>query len=140
MKPPIKNLIGGVEESHTREYLFKISAQMMGCRERSKNRLQEQQEHKNKCRTRVFGEKERGRKKTYLEGAMWAPGALWARPGAGPRQLAAWATGGSPWLPPGPSRSLPTWKFLFKFFWNFSENFIVENFSKFKKLRNSLKT
>ena len=106
MKPPIKNLIGGVEESHTREYLFKISAQMMGCRERSKNRLQEQQEHKNKCRTRVFGEKERGRKKTYLEGGPVGPrrpmGAArgWAAPAgrlghwwvplAGPRSL--WVT------------------------------------------------
>ena len=73
MKPPIRNLIGGVEESHTREYLLKISAQMMGCRERSKNRLQEQQEHKNKTRTRVSGEKERGRKKTYLEGGLVGP-------------------------------------------------------------------
>jgi len=36
MKPPIKNLIGGVKELHTREYLLKISAQMVGCRERSK--------------------------------------------------------------------------------------------------------
>src|SRR4051812_46464224 len=110
MKPQIRNLIGGVEESHTREYLFKISAQMIGCRERSKNRLQEQQERKNKCRTRVSGEKERERKKTYL-GGMWAPGALWARPGGGPRQLAAWATGGSPWLAPGTSGSLSSWKF-----------------------------
>src|SRR6187399_542436 len=124
MKPPIRNLIGGVEESHTREYLFKISAQMIGCRERSKNRLQEQQERKNKCRTRVFGKKERERKKIYLEG-----GALWARPGGRPRQLAAWATGGSPWSAPGTSGSLPTWKFLFLFFWNFSENFTVEFFS-----------
>jgi len=114
MRPPIKNLIGGVEESHTREYLFKISAQMVGCRERSKNRLQEQQEHKNKCTTRVFGEREREREEEDIPGGgvLWALGALWARPGAGPRQLAAWATGGPPWLAPGLSGSLPTWKFL----------------------------
>src|SRR3954464_14989876 len=73
MKPPIRNLIGGVEESHTREYLFKISAQTIGCRERSKIRLQEQQERKNGCRTRVFGENERERKKTYLEGGHVGP-------------------------------------------------------------------
>src|ERR1041385_3663008 len=36
MKPPIKNLIGGVKELHTREYLLKISTQTVGCRERSK--------------------------------------------------------------------------------------------------------
>src|SRR6187401_3149924 len=106
MSPPIKNLIGGVEESHSREYLLKISAQMRGCRERSKNRLQEQQEHKNNSRTRVFGERERegGRRHTW-RGVPWAPGALWARPGAGPCQLAAWATGGPSWLAPGLSGS-----------------------------------
>src|SRR3954471_19685074 len=82
--------------------------------------------------------RERGRRLTW-RGAMWAPGALWARPGAGPHQLAAWATGGSPWPVPGASGSLLTWKFLFLFLWNFSENFTVENFSKFKKLHDFLK-
>src|SRR3954462_7076643 len=59
MKPPTRKLIGGVRESHTREYLFQISAQMSGYRGRSKFRAQEQQEHETRARTRVFGEKER---------------------------------------------------------------------------------
>ena len=96
MKPPIRNLIGGVEESHTREYLFKILAQMIGCRERSKNRLLEQQERKNKCRTRVFGEKERGRKKTYLEGGHVGP----RRPVGAARGWAAPAGRLGHWLVP----------------------------------------
>src|SRR6187399_3498583 len=96
MKPPIRNLIGGVEESHTREYLFKISAQMIGCRERSKNRLQEQQECKNRCRTRVFGEKERERKKTHLEAGPVGP----RRPmGAARGQAAPAGRLGHWWLP-----------------------------------------
>ena len=100
MKPPIRNLIGGVEESHTREYLLKISAQMMGCRERSKNRLQEQQEHKNKCRTRVFGEKEREREEEDSPGGgTCGPQAPYGRgQGAG---RASW--------PPGPLVGPPGW-------------------------------
>ena len=113
---------------------------MIGCRERSKNRLQEQQERKNKCRTRVFGEKERGRKKTYLEGGLVGP----RRPVGAARGQAAPAGRLGHWWPPwsalGASGSIPAWKFLFLFFWIFSENFTVEIFSKFKKLQDFLKT
>src|SRR4051812_176379 len=67
MKPPIKNLIGGVEELHTREYFLKISAQTMGYRESSKFWGEEQQERKfeeqNSC---FWGERERGRRSTWL--------------------------------------------------------------------------
>ena len=105
------------------------------------NRLQEQQEHKNKCRTRVFGEREREREEEDIPGG--GP--------VGPRRPMGAARGQAapagrlghwwpPWSAPGASGSLPAWKFLFLFFWNFSENFTVEFFSKFKKLRNSLKT
>src|ERR1041385_4513640 len=91
MKPPIKNLIGGVKEFHTREYLLKISAQMVGCRERSKNASKNS---KNAIRSAelVFLEREEGggRRHTWRWG-LWAPGAPWARPGAG---RASW--------PPGP--------------------------------------
>ena len=73
MKPLIRKLIGGVEESHTREYLFKISAQTMGSRERSKFRDEEQQERKARSKTPVFGEKERERKKKYLAGGPVGP-------------------------------------------------------------------
>ena len=66
MKPPIKNLIGGVEELHTREYLLKISAQTMGCRERSKFGAKNSKKTGSSIRTRVLGKKERERKKTYL--------------------------------------------------------------------------
>src|SRR3954464_696979 len=67
MRPPIKNIIGGVKELHTREYLPKISAQMMGRRERSKFWTESSKNTRTKCRTRVFGERRRRRKKTYLE-------------------------------------------------------------------------
>ena len=103
MRPPIKNLIGGVEESHTREYLLKISAQMRGCRERDR-RIASKNNKNTRTRPELwFLEKKRegGRRHTW-RGVPWAPGALWARPGAGPRQLAAWATGGPPGWPQAP--------------------------------------
>src|ERR1041385_8276845 len=80
----------------------------------------------------VFLEREEGggRRLTWRWG-LWAPSALWAQPRGRSRQLAAWATVGPPWSAPGASGSLPAWKFLFNFFWNFSENFTVENFSEF---------
>ena len=137
MRPPIKNLIGGVEESHTREYLFKISAQMVGCRERSKNRLQEQQEHKNKCTTRVFGERERGRKKTYLEGGSRGPQAPYGR-GQG--------LGRASW-PPGPLVAPPGWPQDFlglscrgNFYYNFSGIFLKTSLLKFFRSSKSCET
>ena len=101
MKPPIRNRIGGVEESHTREYLLKISAQMMGCRERSKNRPQEQQEQEEHDQNSGFWKKrERGEEEVPGGGsrgpqapcgrgqglgrASWPPGLLVA-PLASPR-------------------------------------------------------
>ena len=85
MKPPTRKLIGGVRESHTKEYLFQISAQTMGCRGRSKFRAQEQQEHETRSKTRTFEKKERERKKRKQPGvpvwrgqgmgrATWPPG------------------------------------------------------------------
>ena len=65
MKPPTRKLIGGVRESHTREYLFQISAQMSGCRRRLRFRAQEQQERKNQSKNTNFwkkGERVRGDK------------------------------------------------------------------------------
>src|SRR3954467_2225501 len=73
MRPPIKNLIGGVKELHTREYWPKISAQMMGRRERSKLWTESSKNSRTKCRTRVFGEREGRRKKTYLAGCPVDP-------------------------------------------------------------------
>src|ERR1041385_3470270 len=102
MNPPIKNLIGAVKELHTMEYLLKILAQKMGCRERSKIASKNSKNARTGTEL-VFLERmrERGRRNT----CRWdrgAPGALWARPGGGPRQLAAWATGGAPGQPQGP--------------------------------------
>src|SRR4051812_9255747 len=68
MKPPTRKLIGGVRESHTKEYLFQISAQTMGCRGRSKFRAQEQQEHETRSKTRNFEKKEREGKKREQPG------------------------------------------------------------------------
>src|ERR1041385_2346035 len=73
MKPPTRKLIGGVMESHTREYLFETSAQMSGCRGRSKFRAQEQQEHETRGRTWFFGEKEREWKKRCQQGVPMGP-------------------------------------------------------------------
>src|SRR3954468_21873213 len=86
MKPPTRKLIGGVKESHTKEYLLQISCQTMDCRERSKFRVQEQQERETRARTRVFGEKGRERKKRCQLGVPVGPRRLmgatrgWAAP------------------------------------------------------------
>src|ERR1041385_8710026 len=111
MKPPIKNLIGGVKELHTREYLPKISAQMMGRRERDQISGRRAARTREQSAELMFLEREKGggRRLTRLA-ALWAPGALWARPGARPRQLAAWATGAPPWSAPGSPGSPPAWK------------------------------
>ena len=66
MRPPIKNLIEEVEESHTREQMLKISAQMMGCRERSRFIGRSSKNSGLNSKTRVFGVRERDRKKTYV--------------------------------------------------------------------------
>ena len=135
MKPPTRKLIGGVRESHTREYLFLVSAQMSGCRRRSSFRAQEQQERKNQSKTtknweegeRVRGERppggacgpqEGGWRGQELGRATWPP-----RPGVDPLVslrylLVAFYL-----------------EILFYFFWNFPDNFTVENFSKFQKLQ-----
>src|SRR3954462_6169805 len=68
MKPPTRKLIGRGEESHTREYLFQILAQTMGCRERSRFRVQEHQEHETRSKTRVFEKKERGEEEIPARG------------------------------------------------------------------------
>src|SRR4051812_48412062 len=96
MKPPIKNLIGGVKELHTREYLLKISARMVGCRERSKISSKNSKNARTKCRTRVFGERRRRRKKTYLEEGHVGP----RRPVGAARGQAAPAGRLGHWWPP----------------------------------------
>src|ERR1041385_7568256 len=88
MEPPIKNLFVGVEVLHTREYLLKISAQMVGCRERSKIASKNSKNARTGAEL-VFLEREEGggRRNT----CRWG---LWARPGGWPCQLAAWAIDG----------------------------------------------
>src|SRR4051812_8246981 len=98
MKPPTRKLIGGVRESHTKEYLFQISAQTMGCRGRSKFRAQEQQEQETRSKTRTFEKKEREREEE--EGAARGP--------CGP-QVPVWRVQGlgrATW-PPGPGVDSP---------------------------------
>jgi hypothetical protein len=96
MKPPIKNLIGGVKELHTREYLLKISARMVGCRERSKIASKNSKNARAKCRTRVFGERRRRRKETHLEVGPVGP----RRPVGAARGQAAPAGRLGHWWPP----------------------------------------
>src|SRR3954471_17068647 len=109
MKPPTRKLIVGVRESRTKEYLFQISAQTMGCRGRSKFRSQEQQEHETRSKTQTFEKKERERKKREQPGVH-----------VGPRRLCGavrgWATppgllvqGWTPWSASGTSRWIFTW-------------------------------
>ena len=114
---------------------------MIGCRERSKIASKSSKNARTSAEL-VFLERkrERERKKTHLEAGPVGPrrpmGA--ARGQAAPAgRLGHWWP---PWSAPGASGSLPAWKFLFLFFWNLSENFTVEIFSKFKKLQNFLKT
>src|ERR1041384_3066888 len=97
MKPPTRKLIGGVRESHTKEYLFQISAQTSGCRERSKFHAQEQQELQNQGKnTSFWSERER------VEGEMPPEGACGPREG-GSRGL---GLGRTTW-PPGPGVDPP---------------------------------
>src|SRR3954471_16310279 len=116
MKPPTRKLIGGVRESHTKEYFFQISAQMMGCRGRSKFLAQEQQEHETRARTRVFGEKEREWKKRCQQGVP-----------VGPRRVSGAARGwsappdllGQGWTPLVSHRYFPMALYLEFFILNF---------------------
>src|SRR4051812_32305200 len=96
MKPPIKNISGGVDELHTREYLPQISAQTMGSRERSKVASKNSKNARTSAElVFLMREEEKGRRQTWLA-------ALWARPGGRPRQLAAWSTSGPPGQPQVP--------------------------------------
>src|SRR4051812_47203802 len=96
MKPLTKNLFGGVEELHTREYFLKISAQMMGCGERSKITSKNSKNASSRARTHVFGEKEKERKKTHLEVGPVGP----RRPVGAARGQAAPAGLLGHWWPP----------------------------------------
>ena len=133
MKPPTRKLIGGVRESHTKEYLFQISAQTSGCRGRSKFHAQEQQEQRNQRKKSSFwGERERVEEE-MPEGGACGPqegvcGA--ARGWAAPPGLL-----GQGWTPLVSHRYFPMAFYLEIFILNFLGNFTVENFSKFKKLQ-----
>src|SRR6187399_3022677 len=135
MKPPTKNLIGGVEESHTREYLFKISARMIGCRERLKIASKNSKNARTGAEL-LFSERkrERGRRLTWRRD-LWAPGALWARPGAG---RASWLPGplvalpGQPQVPLGHSRH---GNFYFYFFGIFLKTSLLKIFRSSKSCK-----
>ena len=112
MKPPIKNLIVGVKELHTREYLLKISAQMVGCRERSKIPSKNSKSARTGEELVFLEREEGGGRRNTCKWGLWAPCVLWARPGglAAPAdRLGHWWP---PWSAPGASGSLPAWKFL----------------------------
>src|ERR1041385_2210666 len=102
MKPPIKTRIAGVGELHTREYLLKISDQTMGCRERSKIASKNSKNARRSAELVFLEREEGGGRRLTWRWDLWAPGALWARTGGWPRQLAAWATGGPPGQPQVP--------------------------------------
>jgi hypothetical protein len=53
-------------------------------------------------------------------------GAAWP----GPRYHVVWWHGGSPWVVPGASLPHFRRKIIINVFWNFSRNFIIENFQK----------
>src|ERR1041385_6237157 len=91
MKPPTRKLIGGVRESHTKEYLFQISAQTSGCRGRSKFRAQEQQEQRNQRKNTSFrGERERVEEEMLARGACGPQEGGWRGQGLG---RATWPLG-----------------------------------------------
>ena len=69
----IKILFGGVEESHTKEQLPKISAEMMGCGRRSKFAAKNTKKTSSSNKLGIFGARERVRKKTYLLGCPSGP-------------------------------------------------------------------
>src|SRR3954464_9558404 len=104
MKPATRKLIGGMKESHTKEYLFEISAQTMDCRERSRFRVQEQQEHETRSKKRVFEKKEREREREREREEEEMP----ARGPCGPQALGGRGEGvGRATWPPGPGVDPP---------------------------------
>src|SRR3954469_14162550 len=107
---------------------------MVGCRERSKIASKNSKNARTKCRTRVFGERRR-RKKTYLEVGPVGP----RRPvGATRGQVAPAGRLGHwwpPWSAPGASGSLPAWKFLIYFFWNFLTTSLLKKFQSSKSCK-----
>src|SRR3954471_158977 len=97
MKPPTRKLFGGVRDSHTREYLFQISAQTSGYRGRSKFRAQEQQEQRNQSKNMSFWEEgERVEEEMLAGGACGPQEGVWRDQGLG---RATW--------PPGPGVDPP---------------------------------
>src|SRR4051812_16968364 len=91
MEPPIKNLFGGVEELHTREYLLKISSQMVGCRESSKITSKNSKNARTGAEL-LFVERERKEEEEDLRGH----GTCGPQAPCGHGQGAAWATGAPP--------------------------------------------
>src|ERR1041385_8023370 len=80
---------------------------MVGCRERSKIASKNNKNARRSAELVFLEREEGGGRRLTWRWDLWAPGALWARPGARPRQLAAWATGappGQPQVPLGHSR------------------------------------
>src|SRR4051812_36188522 len=103
MRQPIRKLIGLVEESHTKEYLFQISAQTMSCRERDRDSgFKNSKNTIPRAKYEFFGRKEERGKRDTFPGVLWALGAWWARLGGWPRHLSAWARRGPPGQPQVP--------------------------------------
>src|SRR6187401_3219726 len=97
MKTAIRNRSGGLAELHPRKYLFKISARMIGCRERSKIASKNSTNARTSAEL-VFSERKREResKKTHLEVGPVGP----RRPMGATRGQAAPAGRLGHWWPP----------------------------------------
>src|SRR5439155_126443 len=108
----------------------------MGCRERSKFRAQEQQEHEIRGKTRTFGRKERERKKREHPRVLVGPRHLCgaARGWAAPLGLLSQG-----WTPLVSHRCLPVAFYLEILILNFLEFYgqlHCRKISKFQKLQN----
>ena len=91
MRPPIKNLIGGVKELHTRDYLLKISALTVCCRERSKIVSKNSKNARTGAELMFLEREERGGRRHTWRWGLWAQAPCGRGQGAG---RASW--------PPGP--------------------------------------
>jgi hypothetical protein len=136
---PKEILLGQVEESHTREQMIQISAEMLGWARRSKNWSEEQQELGLEQMGRCFSGERKSRGRRDERGAWWGPltpgwrGQGWAAP---PVCEVAWL----PHLVPPRCLSAPflTSKFIKNFleffeklyFWGFFRNWHIDKTQK----------
>ena len=133
---PFKILFGGVEESHTKDQMPKISAEMMGCRRRSKIATKNSKNSGSSKKLGIFEWREREEEDIPRKGASWAQVPWWRGQGPG---RATWPPG--PGVdPPGQPQVPPGHIFDINFYFYFSGIFLTTLFLKISDVAKAAKT